>query len=199
VRGIRWARIGNDVLVTRIGGARAHVERDVYVPVMQKAWKGRRGAKWVRKLGGGEEDKGGDLLPKLLLTPLLPALRLSAPNLLWALLTNHPRVVGEERGVEITKEGKSHESSHKPNEGGHTVSNKSEGERWTKYRGCDLQTQWSERFRLETMRTFPAALEMGIAQHTTRGEDRPLLSPIARRVEKSFWRGGVRKGEGEGG
>lgn len=33
------------------------------------------------------------------------------------------------------------------------------------------------------MRTFPAALEMGIAQHTTRGEDRPLLSPIAGRVE----------------
>lgn len=50
--------------------------------------------------------------------------------------------------------------------------------------GPDLQTQWSERFRLETMRTFPAAFEMGIAQHTTRGEDRPLLSPpIAIRVE----------------
>lgn len=45
-------------------------------------------------------------------------------------------------------------------------------------RGRDLQTQWSERFRLETMRTFPAAFEMGIAQHTTRGEDRPLLSPM---------------------
>jgi hypothetical protein len=52
--------------------------------------KGRREAKWVRKLGGGGEDKGGDLLPKLLWTPLLPALCLSAPNLLWALLTGHP-------------------------------------------------------------------------------------------------------------
>ena len=34
------------------------------------------------------------------------------------------------------------------------------------------------------MRTFPAALEMGIAQHTTRGEDRPLLSPIGSRGER---------------
>ena len=57
--------------------------------------------------------------------------------------------------------------------------------------GCDLQTQWSERFRLETMRTCPAAFEMGIAQHTTRGEDRPLLSPIASRVEKGFWKKGL--------
>jgi len=107
VREIGWTRIGNDVLVTRIGISvrRGHVERDAYVPVMQKAWKGRRGAKWVRKLGGGEEDKGGDLLPKLLLTPLLPALRLSAPSLLWALLTYHPRVVEEEPGVEVTKRG----------------------------------------------------------------------------------------------
>ena len=56
-------------------------------------------------------------------------------------------------------------------------------------RGRDLQTQWSERFRLETMRTFPAALEMGIAQHTTRGEDRPLLSPICSWGEGGFWRG----------
>ena len=78
----------------------AHVEPDAYVPGMQKAWKGRRGAKWVRKLGGGEEDKGGDLLRKLLLTPLLLALRLSAPSLLWALLTNRPRMVGEEPGID---------------------------------------------------------------------------------------------------
>ena len=39
------------------------------------------------------------------------------------------------------------------------------------------------------MRTFPATLEMGIAQHTTRGEDQPLLSPIANRVERGFWMG----------
>jgi len=82
---------------------------------------------------------------------------------------------------------------------GHTVSNQSEGERWVGYGGCDLQTQWSERFRLETMRTFPAALEMGIAQHTTRGEDRPLLSPIAGRVEKGFWGRGLREREWGGG
>jgi len=95
-------RIGDDVSVQRIGISvrRAHVKPDTYVPGMQKAWKGRSGAKWVRKLGGGEEDKGGDLLPKLLLTPLLPALRLLVPNLLWALLANHPRVVEEEPGVE---------------------------------------------------------------------------------------------------
>ena len=55
--------------------------------------------------------------------------------------------------------------------------------------GRDLQTQWSERFRLETMRTFLVTFEMGIAQHTTRGEDRPLLSPIANRVERGFWTG----------
>ena len=66
--------------------------------------------------------------------------------------------------------------------------------------GCDLQTQWSERFRLETMRTFPAALEMGIAQHTTRGEDRPLLSPpIVNRIEKGFRRGGEGKRVGRRG
>ena len=56
---------------------------------------------------------------------------------------------------------------------------------------CDSQTQWSERFLLETMRTFPAALEMGIAQHTTRGEDRPLLSPpiagLESRVSGGSW------------
>ena len=39
------------------------------------------------------------------------------------------------------------------------------------------------------MRTFPATLEMGIAQHTTCGKDRPLLSPIANRVERGFWTG----------
>ena len=82
---------------------------------------------------------------------------------------------------------------HKPS-GDHTVSNKSENERWV-VRRRDLQTQWSERLRLETMRTFPAALEMGIAQHTTRGVDRPLLSPIGSRE-----RGGCLVGVGgEGG
>ena len=56
-------------------------------------------------------------------------------------------------------------------------------------RGRDLQTQWSERLRLDTMRTFPAALEMGIAQHTTRGEDRPLLSPIGSREREGCLEG----------
>lgn len=58
--------------------------------------KGRR-AKWVRKLGGVGEDKGGDLLPKLLLTPLLPALCLLVPNLPWALLTRHTQTVESEQ------------------------------------------------------------------------------------------------------
>jgi hypothetical protein len=58
--------------------------------------EGKKRAKWVRKLGGGEEDKGGDLLPKLLLMPLLPTHRPLAPNLLWALGIDGPRVVEEE-------------------------------------------------------------------------------------------------------
>ena len=106
----------------------AHVKPDAHVPSMQKAWKGRSGAKWVRKVGGGEEDKGGDLLPKLLLTPLLPALRLLVPNLLWALLTNYPRVVGEkQRG-----EGGSHDRIINQ-VGDHTVSNESENEQRVEY------------------------------------------------------------------
>ena len=60
-----------------------------------KSMEGKR-AKCVRKLGGGEEDKGGDLLPKLLSMPLLPAHRLLAPNLLWVLVIGRARVVGEE-------------------------------------------------------------------------------------------------------
>ena len=60
-----------------------------------KSMEGKR-AKCVRKLGGGEEDKGGDLLPKLLSMPLLPAHRLLAPNLLWVLVIGRVRVVGEE-------------------------------------------------------------------------------------------------------
>ena len=80
-----------------------------------KAWKGRRGAKWVRKLGGGEEDKGGDLLPKLLLTPLLPALRLLAPSLLWVLLTS---TSGRRGPGSKNKEGeKEAQPGHKPNGG----------------------------------------------------------------------------------
>jgi len=47
------------------------------------------------------------------------------------------------------------------------------------------------------MRTFPDVFKKGIAQHTTRGEDRPLLSPIGGRGEEGFWRrwGGRAKGE----
>lgn len=146
-----------------------------------KSMEGRRGAKWVRKLGGGGEDKGGDLLPKLLLTPLLPALCLLVPNLLWALLTGHPQVIEDERrwdtGPELDREQN------------RRVVQSATSPRWVMggARGHDLQTQWSERFRLETMRTFPAAFKMGIAQHTTRGEDRPLLSPpIVSRTEEGF-------------
>jgi len=192
--------VGNDVLVSSIGisARHAHVERDAYDPDMQKAWKGRRGAKWVRKLGGGEEDKGGDLLPKLLLTPLLPALRLSAPSLLWALWADHPRVVGEEPEVEGQR-WRASESGYGETGGGSHSQQPVIRRALGGVRGCDLQTQWSERFRLETMRTFPAALEMGIAQHTTRGEDRPLLSPIVGRVEKGFWGRGLGKREWGGG
>ena len=38
------------------------------------------------------------------------------------------------------------------------------------------QTQWWGRFLLVTTRTFPAALEIGIAQHTTRGTARPFVA-----------------------
>jgi hypothetical protein len=37
------------------------------------------------------------------------------------------------------------------------------------------KTQLSGRLRLVTTRTFPAALAMGIAQHTMRGTERPLV------------------------
>jgi len=100
---------------------------------MQKAWKGRSGAKWVRKLGGGEEDKGGDLLPKLLLTPLLPALRLLVPNLLWALLMNHPRSGRRgTRGRRAKRRGGSRDRIINQ-VGGHTVSNESESEQRVEY------------------------------------------------------------------
>jgi len=113
----RWT--GNDVAEY----AYAHVKDMRMFRVCKTAWKGSRGTKWVRKLGGGEEDKGGDLLPKLLLTPLLPALCLSAPNLLWALLTNHPQVVKARPGVDELKSDHGQTRSH-------AVSNKSEHERW---------------------------------------------------------------------
>jgi hypothetical protein len=167
----------------------AHVKPDAYGPGMQKAWKGRRGAKWVRKLEGGEEDKGGDLLPKLLLTPLLPALRLSTPSLLWALLAI---IRGRSEGVGGSrKEERGSHNQIRSEVGGRRSHGQRQVRRRTmvEYRGCDLQTQWSERVRLDTMRTFPAALEMGIAQHTTRGEDRPLLSPMGSWGERVVWGG----------
>jgi hypothetical protein len=49
-----------------------------------------------------------------------------------------------------------------------------------------LQTQLSGRLRLVTTKTFPFALAIGIAQHTTRGTARPLVPIVdvidARRV-----------------
>ena len=105
-------------------------------------------------------------------------------------------MVTEEPGVEGQRGGGRRDTigSYETKREGHAVSNKPESKRWAEHRGCDLQTQWSERFRLETMRTFPAAFEMGIAQHTTRGEDRPLLpllSPIGGwRRGVGVWRGG---------
>lgn len=39
----------------------------------------------------------------------------------------------------------------------------------------DLQTQLSGRLRLVITRTFPSALAIGIAQHTIRGTERPLV------------------------
>ena len=41
--------------------------------------------------------------------------------------------------------------------------------------GRDLQTQLSGRFLEVMTRTLPAVRDMGMAQHTTRGVDRPLL------------------------
>ena len=158
-----------------IGEARAFKIRRV-CSGYAKSMEGKKRAKWVRKLGGREEDKGGDLLPKLLLTPLPPALCLSAPSLLWVLSKD--------------KDGRYHNRIMSQREV--TVSRESESKRWVERGGRDLQTQWSERFRLETMRTFLVTFEMGIAQHTTRGEDRPLLSPIGGRREGCVWRGGGR-------
>lgn len=48
---------------------------------------------------------------------------------------------------------------------------------------CDLQTQLSGLLRLVTTRTFPAALAIGIAQHTTRGTERPLLAMMIFKCE----------------
>lgn len=42
-------------------------------------------------------------------------------------------------------------------------------------RGRDSQTQQFGRFRLVMTRTLPAALAMGMAQHTTLGDERPFV------------------------
>lgn len=44
--------------------------------------------------------------------------------------------------------------------------------------GSHLQTQYSGRLRLVTTRIFPAALAMGMAQHTMRGEERPFVPMV---------------------
>lgn len=49
----------------------------------------------------------------------------------------------------------------------------------TKILKSHLQTQLSGLVRLVITRTIPAALAMGMAQHTTRGVERPL-DPIVR-------------------
>lgn len=49
------------------------------------------------------------------------------------------------------------------------------------------QTQLSGRLRLVTTRTWPAALEIGIAQHTTRGTERPLVPMTKFNGVKRIW------------
>ena len=95
-----------------IGEARAFKIRRV-CSGYAKSMEGKKRAKWVRKLGGREEDKGGDLLPKLLLTPLPPALCLSAPSLLWVLSKDkdgryHNRIMSQR---EVTQSAESPKAS----------------------------------------------------------------------------------------
>ena len=48
----------------------------------------------------------------------------------------------------------------------------------------------SGRLRLVTTRIFPAALAMGMAQHTIRGDERPFV-PMSWKNEETRWRKSV--------
>ena len=55
--------------------------------------------------------------------------------------------------------------------------------------GRDLQTQLSGRFRLVMTRILPAVRDIGMAQQTTRGVDRPLLLVLLLMATAGFLRG----------
>ena len=60
-------------------------------------------------------------------------------------------------------------------EGTRSRGGSAEGVRGRTDAACHSQTQLSGRFLLVITSTFPAARDIGIAQQTTRGVDRPLL------------------------
>lgn len=115
--------------------------------------------------GDGQRDKGWDLLPRLPATLHSPVRHLRIPNHLSVLRKIKSSVRAIPRAIKY-------------------VGQQLDG------REGDSQTQLSGLFRLVITRTFPAALAIGIAQHTIRGEVRPLL-PMTKyqEVKFRFWKG----------